>query len=438
MLILYAEKITPRLQYSAEIIFQTIGIKQFVFTSNLNDYKLNSEVFKINYSKKRIDNNELHIIPQGLLFEEKIQEQKTDISEWKGLKVFFPTAGELPFDIFSASFYLISRYEEYLLHKKDKYGRYSHLQSIAYKHNFLHLPLINLWLKGFAQQLTEKWPAVQLNYASFIYTPTYDIDMAWSYKGKGSRNIAGFIKEILKWKIYPAFLRCKVLLGKQKDPYDVFAWMQQLHLQHKLTPIYFFLVAEKLKKYDRNISPKNPFLKELIQKISQQNPVGIHPSWQSGDKVILLKKEIKTLRDIIQQEIVISRQHYIRFSLPDTYRSLIKENIEEDYSMGYGTINGFRASYCLPFFWFDLERNEQTTLKVLPFCYMDANAIYQQKFTAEQALIELQQLHDSVKEVNGHLITIHHNNTLAEQKEFFSWRSSYQQFLSKNFSFLPF
>jgi hypothetical protein len=68
-----------------------------------------------------------------------IHEQKINCSEWKGKKIFFATAGDIPFDIFSAAFYLLSRYEEYLPHELDEYGRYSHTGSIAYKEDFLKI-----------------------------------------------------------------------------------------------------------------------------------------------------------------------------------------------------------------------------------------------------------------------------------------------------------
>ncbi len=52
-------------------------------------------------------------------------------------KAFFETSGDFPFDIFAASFYLLSRYEEYLPHEKDMYGRYAHTNSLAFREHFL-------------------------------------------------------------------------------------------------------------------------------------------------------------------------------------------------------------------------------------------------------------------------------------------------------------
>jgi len=100
--------------------------------------------------------------------------------------------------------------------------------------------------------------------------------------------------------------------------------------------------------------------------------------------------------------------------------------------MGYGNINGFRASYCVPFFWYDLEKELTTGLELHPFCFMDATAYFEQKETAQQAAIELQQYFDIVKMVQGKFICIFHNHFLTEQAEWIAWRKMYEGFLRAN------
>jgi hypothetical protein len=168
----------------------------------------------------------------------------------------------------------------------------------------------------------------------------------------------------------------------------------------------------------------------LIQKHSDRYSIGIHPSWQSGDDPEKLKIEILKLGHIAGKQISSSRQHYIRFTLPKTYRQLIDLGIESDFSMGYGSINGFRASVTSPFFWYDLEREEQTKLLLYPFCFMEANSFYEQKYSAQKAFEELKYYFDIVRSVNGTLITIWHNSFLGTAKKFKGWREVYEQFIS--------
>ncbi len=92
---------------------------------------------------------------------------------------------DFPFDIFAATFYLLSRYEEYLPHEKDMYGRYAHENSLAFKEGFLKLPLINIWLRDFAGSIRKlNIQSFNIQFSTFNFLPTYDIDIAYSYKIK--------------------------------------------------------------------------------------------------------------------------------------------------------------------------------------------------------------------------------------------------------------
>jgi hypothetical protein len=175
-------------------------------------------------------------------------------------------------------------------------------------------------------------------------------------------------------------------------------------------------------------------MQQLIQKHASKYEIGIHPSWQSGDNADTLREEISILQSITEKPVIRSRQHYIRMNLPKTYRLLIENEIKEDHSMGYGSINGFRASATSPFYWYDLEREQQTALLIRPFCYMEANSFFEQQYAAVEAADELQQYHDIIKSVGGELITIFHNHFVTAQKEWLPWRNMYSGFLKRNFT----
>lgn len=100
-----------------------------------------------------------------------------------------------------------------------------------------------------------------------------------------------------------------------------------------------------------------------------------------------------------------------------------------DHSMGYGSINGFRASVASEFYWFDLSTNEQTMLRIHPFCYMEANSFYEQKFSAQQAYDEMVHYYHQCKNVNGTFSSIWHNHFLGTDPLYVGWKEMYQQFL---------
>jgi hypothetical protein len=432
LILIYTNISSSRLQYICSFIFkEQLGL-DFKLTIDSEAFKNHSGA-KINYSDSKISDDEFYIQNYPLLFESDIKAQHVNCFIANNNKAFFKTEkSDFPFDIFAATFYLLSRYEEYLPHEKDMYGRFAHENSLACKEDFLNLPLINIWLQGFAEKLKEKFPPGSLrttfNFqpSAFNFQPTYDIDIAYSYKYKGLlRNIGGFLKS-------PSAERMKVLTGTQKDPFDCYDWLNNLHKQYHLKPIYFFLVAEKNGEFDKNILPHKDAMWQLVKKHTALYEIGIHPSWQSNVKESLLKSEMKWLAEMSGiKHITISRQHYIKLSLPNTYRVLAEAGLHNEYSMGYGSINGFRASVASTFFWYDLEKELQTSLRIHPFCFMDANCYYEQKQNAQQAYEELMHYYTVCKKVNGTLITIWHNDFLGTDKKFNGWKEMYEKFIAQ-------
>lgn len=427
ILLIYIKHTSSRADYIFSTLLPASGVGNYQLTADESFFKIYSKP-KINYSEERITEQEFWMKPVNLLFENNIKEQKTIVFEWSETKAFFKiNDSDFSFDIFAASFYLISRYEEYLPHKTDMYGRYSHENSLAFKESFLRLPLVNFWLQHFKTALLQKFPSLHFTPQTFHFLPTYDIDIAWSYRNKGwLRNFGGLIMSLTENKWTAANERINVLFGKHQDPFDSYQWLDKLHDKYWLKPLYFFLLADKNKDYDKNILPAKRALQKLIKQHSDKYSTGIHPSWQSGDKYDLLQKEIKTLEKITGKKVTQSRQHYIRMTLPDTYKRLVEAGIIEDYSMGYGSINGFRASYCLPYKWYDLQEEKATSLTIYPFCFMDANSYYEQQQTCEDALHEISYYYKVTKKVNGLLIMIWHNHFLGTDKMFTGWREAYR------------
>jgi hypothetical protein len=428
-MLLYSQHITPRLRYIVDFINKEVFTEPFAITSDRQAFELSEEP-GLNYSDTETSKNEFFIQPTPLLFEKGILSQSVVCFEVNHYKAFFKTRGDFPFDIFAASFYLLSRYEEYLPHQKDEFGRYAFTNSIAHREGFLQIPLINIWLLDFKKTLQKKFPRLLFRHSSFKFIPTYDIDIAYSYLHKGwKRNIGGFFRSLLQGRWKEAVERIQVLLKRKKDPFDSYEWLDYLHLYCRLRAYYFFLVAGEPKGYDKNIPPDKKALQQLIVYHSSGYTVGIHPSWQSGNDEKLLKEEIEWLEALINKKIAYSRQHYIRIQLPSTFQKLIKAGIKKDFSMGYGNVNGFRASIASSFYWYDLENEQQTDLLLFPFCYMDANSFYEQKLSAQQAIGELMQYYYAIKKVNGLMITIFHNHLLGTDQSFAGWKEAYEVFL---------
>ena len=430
-MILFTEKASSRLRYIADFFSKEILAEDIIITGDPETFR-QSALPRINYSDYPLTEKEIWIKPAGLLAETGICAPSISCFEWNGYKAFFKTEGDFPFDIFSSAFYLLSRYEEYLPHEKDMYGRYAHENSLAYKEEFLKFPLVNIWLQDFKKFLQSKYSSGITHHSSFRFLPTYDIDIAYSYRGKGFfRNTAGFVKSFFRGDFAAIRERSRVLSGKEKDPYDSFDWMDELHRGNNLQPVYFFLIPEIQGTYDKNILPSEPVMKKLVTDTAEKYTTAIHPSWKSGDEECLLSEETGRLRELTGKTVDTARFHYVRFHLPHSYRRLIHEGIKKDHSMGYGSINGFRASVASSFFWYDLEKEEQTELEIFPFCFMEANSYYEQKYSVKETKEEIMQYLSVVRSVNGLLITLWHNHFFGTCKEFAGLREVYADFIKE-------
>lgn len=428
-MIVYSHTLTPRLQYIVDFLSQHYHTP-IRLVCDEEKYTTHPDPHKINYSYHRLLPDEVWIHSHVLLFESTVRLVKIECFEHRGHKAFFKTEGDTGFDLLAAIFYLITRYEEYLPHPNDSYGRYAHTSSLAFKEGFLHQPLVNIWLEDFRALLQERFSNMRLLTPQFSFKPTYDIDIAWSYRNKGFKRAAGALAKLFfggKWG--SMMHRIRVIRGRRQDPFDAYEWMDAIHQRCGLQPLYFFLVAQQKGKFDKNIDPKAPAFQALVQETATKYATGLHPSWASGDHQALLPKEKSWLERVAGQTITASRQHYLRFQLPATYRRLIAIGITDEYSMGYGTINGFRASIATAYHWYDLKAESKTPLRIHPFCFMDANAFYEEKGSAEEALREMKTYADAIRAINGTMITIWHNSFLGTDEAFKGWREAYENFI---------
>jgi hypothetical protein len=427
MLLVYTPKITNRNKYIFRLIFHDIlGIKTNL-TTTVSEYKEHTGA-KMNYSLNKMG-DEVFFHSRNLLFETGISEQNVLVTEYEGCKIFYSTVknSALPFDPFAASFYLVSRYEEYFPHKRDEYERFDDRESIAFKNGFLQKPVINIWAQWIKDILLKKFPSMHFEERKYEYISTIDIDNAYAYREKGLvRTIGGFAKAFSKRDFKDIAERIKVLSGFKKDPYDTYDLQLEIQNRYKLRPIYFFLLGD-YGVNDKNVSIESKKFQSLIKKIGDYADVGVHPSFGSNKNPEQLKIEIERLSKTLHREITKSRQHFLKLTLPHTYRTLIDFDITDDYTMGYASQLGFRAGICTPFFFYDLDMEAETKLKVHPFAVMEATLKYYMKLAPQEALEHIKPLINEVRQVNGTFISLWHNEILSNEKQWTGWRDLYEE-----------
>lgn len=429
MILIYTHKITPRVRYIFRHILSRILLIPVSFTSKVEEFVAHDGP-KISYSKIPLG-NEFFIKSNDFLFEQGVNDLEISMQKWDDIPCFFATntKSAIPFDIFAASFYLITRYEEYLPHVKDVHGRYAATQSLAFKYRFLEKPVVDIWAYKLLKILQEKFPNYTYKKRTYKFISTIDIDNAFAYKHKSLiRSVGGFFTDLIHLKLSEVWSRLIVLLNLKNDPFDTFPKLLRLKKDMNVHTIFFFLIGNYT-SFDTNVSASKKKFRLLIKDIVDYASVGLHPSYYSSQDAVMIKKEKERLEDITNMPVQRTRQHYLRFNLPETYQILIDLEIEEDYSMGYASHVGFRASTCTPFYFYDLDFEIQTPLKIFPFALMDTTLNDYMKLTPKQSLGKIKELKDAVKAVNGTFITLFHNESLSDYLRWKGWKRLYESML---------
>ena len=408
---------------------QLLGL-DFDLTADIDKFKA-FDGPKLHYGMERIG-DEPFIKAFDLLFERHVHKQSFGTVEFEGTIAPYAVLDNgnlLPFDVFAASFFLVSRYEEYLSQERDQYGRFKAESTWMFKNGVLQKPLVNIWVKSLGIKLKSIYPDLPVKQPKFTFIPTYDIDAAWAYKHKGIyRTVGGFLKDLAAGDMERIKERHQVLRGKRKDPFDSFDFQFELQKTFKLKPIYFILCGE-YDTNDKNISIRKPSFQALIKRLGDYADVGIHPSFSSYLDIEKMQCEIDNLSEVLHRPLTKSRQHFLRMNLPRSYQKLIELDISDDYTMGFASQVGFRAGIADTFRFYDLENDMVTNLRVHPFAIMDGTMRDYLNLDVEASLRLAKQLVDEVKAVGGTFIYLTHNETLGGEQRWVGWPEMYRQLI---------
>jgi hypothetical protein len=430
MILIYAPEVTDRLKYISKLIFTELLGFGCAFTTFREEF-VSYQGPKLVYAPEPLD-GELFLESNRLLFEDTMQPCDPGMIKEDNLPLLFPSGNKrsaLSFDPLAAAFYLVSRYEEYDRHSHDKYGRFLAHSSIAFKGEFLEIPVVHFWADKLGEIITRQFPSITVKPPVYSFVPTIDIDHAFAYKYRSaSRTLGGVAHSIMHGNLSDLFLRFKVLSGAETDPYETYDYIRQIHGRLNLHPYYFVLFAD-YGGDDNNIPVRHKAFHDLVRNLDQNQTVGIHPSLSSNKHLRKLETEIDGLSQVTGRDITVSRQHFLKISFPRTYRNLIQLGVTDDFSLGYASHPGFRAGIAIPYSFFDLTRNEITPLRIHPVTLMDVTLKDYLRLTAEQSIEKIHQMISMVRSVGGEFVSLCHNETFSENGRWLGWRNIYEELL---------
>ena len=320
-------------------------------------------------------------------------------------------------DIFASSFFMLTRWEEYVNKERDNHNRFSSCDSLAFKNNFLHRPVVNEYV-FFLQSLIQSLDfSIKIKKREYKMLVTHDVDVLFRYSSWRSglveivRDISVRKNPLLAFK--NTILKIKSIFKISKDPYDTFDFLMNLSETNGLKSFFFFM-AKGITQFDNRYSLDNPKTSALIERIKKRgHHVGIHPTYNSYNDVTQFSKEKTELKKASNiTNINFGRQHFLRFEVPTTWQIWEDNNMNWDSTLSYADREGFRCGVCYEFPVFNFLTRKELNLYEMPLTVMEGSfATYQKHISKQDMIDKIVNLQKKVKKYNGTFVFLWHNSS---------------------------
>lgn len=343
---------------------------------------------------------------------------------------------QIPYDILTPSFVLLSRYEEFNVYALglvdyDKHDRIPFEGTLADKYELVEIPLVDEYAMLLREWLCLYFPdRFEAIPRTPRIVPTHDIDILYRFTGRFQAMKSIFGRDLLinrslsmVWKSIKSYRNWKI--RPSLDPYveaiDEFLFQEE---KRKLSSIFFFKATEKGHP-DATYDVQDPILHEVIRVIMapDYHQIGLHGSYPSANDLQCLQKEKQNLSKLCDEEIRISRQHYLRTFFADDPNTLDlwrEAGITDDYTLGFAERCGFRCGTCHPYPLYDVRNDKVTDIIEHPLIVMDGTLFDYMKLSVEEARALTQRLKQRCLDVEGDFVILWHNHaTTREMKPYY-------------------
>jgi len=319
-------------------------------------------------------------------------------------------------DIFSSSFFMLTRWEEYVNKTRDIHNRFPATESLAYKQGFLDRPIVNEYVEMLWNMLKCLGIKQKRKKREFKLILTHDVDIPLKYKNiySGIKEIIGDIVKRKNFRL--AFenlaLKLKTHLKLKKDPFDTFNYLMDIS-ESLNSKSYFFFMGKGTSSYDNRYNSNDKFILNLVENIKNRGHfIGIHPTYNAYNDFNQFKQEKLELEKNFNLKITFGREHYLRFETPTTWQIWEDNEMEWDSTLSFADKEGFRCGICYPYSVYNILTRKKLNLKERPLIVMEGSFItYQPNITPEQMEQKIKKLMNKVKKYNGEFVFLWHNSS---------------------------
>jgi len=318
-------------------------------------------------------------------------------------------------DIFAASFFMLTRWEEYVNKSRDSHNRFPAYESLAYKQGFLDRPIVNEYVEELKKMLLELDSSLKFKTKKLELVLTHDVDeiRMWKNWRQVFRVALGDIVKrkdiILALERFAEYFLIK--REKVKDPFDTFDWLMDKSEAIGVKSRFYFM-SGGVTTYDNRYKIDELKSLEIIEKIKKRGHIiGIHPSYNAYNNFEQFKKEKTLLEKTVGIKITEGREHYLRFEVPTTWQIWEDNGMLVDSTCGYADKEGFRCGTGDKFSVFNILTRKKLKLKERPLVFMDDNHYsYNKDINTENSFKKIQEIIKKCERYSSKCTILFHNS----------------------------
>lgn len=334
----------------------------------------------------------------------------------------------LGIDLISSTFFMLTRWEEYVKTERDQYDRFPATAGWACRNNLLDRPLVNEYAELLWQALLRLGWNGPRRPRKFGLHLSHDVDhprLWWSAAGR-LRTLTGSLIHRHNAREAAWWLRHQIF--RQDDPYDIFDdWMDFSEANGLVS--HFNFMSRRPVYADCYYPLDHPYVTDLIKKIRERGHViGFHPSREAFASPLVFAKELAAVREVSAAPVRSGRQHYLCFAAPHTWQQWSDAGMEWDSTLGYPDAEGFRCGICHDFPVFNFLSRQTLPLREKPLLAMDVTLAQYRQYTPEQGYARLQYLRRQTEKYGGEFVLLWHNSSWNTY--FWApWQEVYREFV---------
>ena len=407
-----------------------VAFPNFHHTIETDGSRAETQVAGIRIIFPLMDNDAFKKMMEGRLPSETLTAPSTKeipafrISDENGIYTIDNKSVILHYDFVSLPFVMLSRADELLATEYDVHHRSLYRNSIAAKYSLIDFPVVDEYAFILRAIIQKEFPEIQIVPRKSTFISTHDIDLINRF-GNFYTNVRTLAADLLKYRSRGMFKTSMAQYSacrrdELKDPYILAAEMLlKEDLAAKRRSLFFFKSLRK-DEPDATYDIFGAQAAHLIRTITEKGgEIGLHGSYYSYDHTSRLNKERLYLENVAECRISQGRQHYLRFDIRTTPTVWQNGGIINDYTIGYAEREGFRCGTCHPYPLYDIANDRPLQVTEHPLIAMDGTFLQYRKFTPEQALQKIRQLHATCNAVEGDFILLWHNTLVW--REYLPW-----------------